>query len=434
MKKEFLISAILLAVILFGGCRTPEPAPTAAIDYDRPLPPGELALRKITDPAMIPDFTFACYEITDLRQAIGRSLSYMSKPSSRQFFPYGNITHEHATASLQAFADMLDSGLMGRELAARIRDTFDVYISVGCDSRGTVLFTGYYTPIFEGSLTRTGRFQHPLHKQPADLAKADDGTILGRRGAGGTFVQYPSRSQLMTSGELIGQELVWLSDPFEVYVAHVQGSAKIRLPDGRLITVGYAANNGHEYRSIARKMVSDGVMRSDQLSLKAMIEYFKANPGAAEQYIAQNPRFVFFQMSQGEPRGSLNEPVTTMRTIATDKSIYPRASIAFLSTDLPSVSSGSILQRKFTGFVLDQDTGGAIRAPGRCDVYMGIGDEAGRRAGHTYQEGKLYYLFLRTSAAPVVAGSSYDPMTASPWNKDSLPMPAGSPSQVMLNR
>jgi membrane-bound lytic murein transglycosylase A len=251
-------------------------------------------------------------------------------------------------------------------------------------------------------LQRTEKFQYPLYKQPADLVKTEDGTILGRRQADGTLTPYPSRSELMMSGELVGSELVWLSDPFEVYVAHVQGSAKIRLPDGRLITVGYAANNGHEYKSIARKMVSDGVMRSDQISLKAMIDYFKARPGEAERYIAQNQRFVFFQMSQGDPRGSLNEPVIAMRTIATDKSIYPRGSLAFLSTELPGIADGT-LKRKFTGFALDQDTGGAIRAPGRCDIYMGVGDDAGRRAGHTYQEGRLYYLFLK----PTVNAGKY---------------------------
>jgi len=423
MKREFLISGVLVLVVFLGGCHAPQPPAAGGLDYDRPLPPGELALRKITDPAMIPDFTFACYEVAELREAVGRSLNYLSKPSSRQFFPYGNVTHEQAAASLQALAELLDSGVAGRELAARIRDTFDVYISVGCDNRGTVLFTGYYTPIFEGSLERTAQFQHPLYKQPADLAKADDGAILGRRGAGGTFTPYASRSELTTSGDLANNELVWLSDPFEVYVAHVQGSAKIRLADGRLITVGYAANNGHEYKSIARKMVSDGVMRSDQLSLKAMIDYFKSHPGEAERYIAQNPRFVFFQRSEGDPRGSLNEPVTTMRTIATDKSIYPRGCLAFLSTDLPSAASSTVMQRKFTGFVLDQDTGGAIRAPGRCDVYMGVGDEAGRRAGHTYQEGRLYYLFLKSPS-----------LTASPWRRESLPLPDADTSQAVLNR
>jgi len=106
-------------------------------------------------------------------------------------------------------------------------------------------------------------------------------------------------------------------------------------------------------------------------------------------------RFVFFRKEDGEPRGSLNEPVTSMRTIATDKSIFPRGSLVFISTVLPQVEGYRVVNKSYQGFVLDQDTGGAIRAPGRCDVYMGQGELAGRLAGRTYQEGKLYYLFLK---------------------------------------
>jgi membrane-bound lytic murein transglycosylase A len=324
-------------------------------------------------------------------------MNYMSKPSSQQFYPYGGISHGHATASLEAFAEMLDSGLVGRDLAAAINSKFDVYISVGCDNRGTVLFTGYYTPIFDGSLERTARFRYPLYRKPDDLVKAVDGVILGRQGAGGTYTPYPARAELERSGELVGLEMAWLADRFEVYVAHVQGSAKIRLASGELITVGYEANNGHEYKSVGKELIRDGKVSSGGLSLKAMIEYFKAHPGEAQMYIQRNPRFVFFRQSQGPPHGSLNEPVTTMRTIATDKSIYPRASLAYFSTRLPRGGGSYISQREFTGFVLDQDTGGGIRAPGRCDVYMGQGEYAGQKAGHTYQEGKLYYLFLKSA-------------------------------------
>ena len=414
MKRDFCSVAIIVLILVISGCQAPKPAIKATLDYDRPLPPGQLALRKITDPAMIPDFTFACYETMDLRQAVERSLNYISKPSSQQFFPYGGITHYHAKASLEAFSDMLGSGLIGRQLVEEIRRKFDVYISVGCDNRGTVLFTGYYTPIFDGSMDRTARFQYPLYKQPEDLVKTENGQILGRKGPGGVFTAYPSRDLLENSNQLDGLELIWLSDPFEVYVAHVQGSAKIRLSDGDLITVGYAANNGHEYKSIAREMVKDGRMKSSELSLKSMIEYFKRYPGEAQRYIQRNPRFVFFRASEGPPHGSLNEPVTTMRTIATDKSIYPRGCLAFLSTQLPSVASGSVYKRKFTGFVLDQDTGGAIRAPGRCDVYMGQGDLAGQKAGHTYQEGKLYYLFLKSAPTPPIA---FQTQTVTPTRK-----------------
>jgi len=115
-----------------------------------------------------------------------------------------------------------------------------------------------------------------------------------------------------------------------------------------------------------------------------------------DTYVRRNPRFVFFRNEEGEPRGSLNEQVTPMRTIATDKSIFPRAALGFISTALPQiVGGGQPAIQSYTGFVLDQDTGGAIRAPGRCDVYMGVGDMAGRLAGQTYQEGQLYYLFVK---------------------------------------
>ncbi|MHC4463049.1 MAG: 3D domain-containing protein, partial [Planctomycetota bacterium] len=114
------------------------------------------------------------------------------------------------------------------------------------------------------------------------------------------------------------------------------------------------------------------------------------------QYTQMNPRFVFFREEEGEPRGSLNEPVTPNRTIAMDKSIFPRGCLAFISTTLPKVAGDQVVLQPYRGFVLDQDTGGAIRAAGRCDIYIGQGDTAGELAGRIYQEGRLYYLFLKS--------------------------------------
>jgi membrane-bound lytic murein transglycosylase A len=392
MKTRISLSVLLVAgVFTTTGCQRPAVKPP----YDRPLPPGALALRKITNPDEIPDFTTGCYDMGAMRTATENSLNYLSKPSSRQFFPYGDITHQHAADSLKAFKDLIDSGLRGRQLSDAIVREFDVYISVGCDDMGTVLFTGYYTPIFDGSPAETGQFKYPLYKQPDDLVKDSLGEIRGRRGSDGRISPYPPRAEIETSGMLKGGELVWLSDPFEVYIAHVQGSAKLRMPDGELVTIGYAANNGHEYQSVAQELVRDGKIASDKLSLSAMIDYFKRHMNEIAGYTQRNPRFVFFRMEDGPPRGSLNEPVTAMRSIATDKSIYPRACLAFISTRMPRMIGGTIYRDPYEGFVLDQDTGGAIRAPGRCDVYMGQGDAAGQMAGQTYQEGRLYYLFLK---------------------------------------
>lgn len=402
MKARVFLAIGLIFAISMIGCQksqklisseqlVPEPQKP---DYTKQLPPGELALRKITNPAEIPDFTGACHDLSHLKTAINNSLNYLKKPSSKQFFPYGDIRHKQAEDSLKAFAKLIDAEHRGAQLNALIREQFDVYTSVGCDDKGTVLFTGYYTPIFDGSREFTARFHYPLYGQPEDLVKNAEGITLGRR-MGNKTVPYPPRAEIESSGMLTGKEIIWLGDPFEVYIAHVQGSARVRQPDGSLIGIGYAANNGHEYKGIAQPMIDDGKISKDQLSLSSMIAYFKAHANEVAEYTRRNPRFVFFRIEDGAPRGSINEPVTPLRTIATDKVIYPRACLAFLSTTLPRAVGDDVIHDQYTGFALDQDAGGAIRAPGRCDVYMGQGDTAGRVAGQTYREGRLYYLFVK---------------------------------------
>ncbi len=398
IMKQVVFLGLLSAIIL-TGCQTRR-AQRARPQYDRPLAPGQLALRKITDPNDYPDFTGGWRDLDGLKTAVQNSLRYLSKPSSRQYFPYAEIGHEQVVESLDTFLTLMDSGARSDEINGLIRAHFDVYESVGCDDQGTVLFTGYYTPILNGSLERTEQCRHPLYKMPEDLVKGPDGQALGRRGADGQLTPYPARAEIEDSGMLEGQELVWLADPFEAYIAHVQGSAKIRLADGRIVAVGYAANNGHEYVSVSERLMAEGKIPGDRMSLDTMINYFRNHPDEIQDYIRRNPRYVFFRMGEGTPRGSLNEPVIPWRTIATDKSIFPRASLAFISTSLPQAQAGTIAVRPYEGFVLDQDTGGAIRAAGRCDVYMGEGDEAGQLAGQTYQEGRLYYLFIKPELPP----------------------------------
>ncbi|MFH1614695.1 MAG: MltA domain-containing protein [Planctomycetota bacterium] len=399
MKNSTLMLVLLLifGVFVLVGCQKPERLKYVPItvepDYARPLPPGELALRKINDPRRMPDFTTACMDLSGLDAAVGYSLAYLSKPSSRRYFPYGNITHEQAVKSLQAFKELIRSGLSPAVMDGAIKQKFDVYESVGCDGYGTVLFTGYYTPILNASEKKTEQFKYPLYKTPGDLVKDNQGEVLGRRTASGGLEPYPPRAEIEDSAMLKGSELVWLGDEFEAYVAHVQGSAKLKMADGQMRTVGYAASNGREYKSVGQELVKDGLLSSKGLSLQAMIDFFKNNPYMVNKYICRNPRFIFFEYGGDDVRGSLNVPVTAMRTIATDKSVYPRACIGFITPQQKSRSAASALD--FTGFVLDQDTGGAIRAPGRCDIYMGTGYHAGSLAGRTYEEGRIYYLFLK---------------------------------------
>lgn len=398
-----------LAALALTACQQEEqlrPFEPEAKDYSKPLVPGELALEKV-DPSEYPDFSRGYLERSGLRQAIHYSLEYLTKPSSQRYYPYADITHDRVRRSLQAFLETLDAADSPEQFNALVRRRFDVYRSKGWDRQGTVYFTGYYTPIFEGRKQRGGAFQYPLYGMPPDLVKDEEGNILGRQTAQG-LEPYPTRRAIEEQNLLAGHEIAWLKDPFEAYVVSVQGSAKLRLADGSLWELGYTANNGREYEAIALKMVADGVLDRDEISLQNMIRFFQENPNLVTYYTWQNPRYVFFAEEEGGPYGSIGVPVTPYRTIATDKAVFPRAALTFADTRIAREVGGEIYDLPFRSFLLDQDTGGAIRAAGRADIYIGTGERAEAVAGRIGAEGQLYYLFVREEGASAELAAKSD--------------------------
>ncbi len=395
--RRFWRGAMILAavaVVGMGGCAKEKVAPPPVVkDFYRELPAGAAALRKITDPARIPDFRPAWDDRAGLQEALDESSRYMAAPSSKKYYPVqGEITHERVTAGLALFTELLHASATADELQQRLIAAFDVYESVGCDDRGSVLFTGYYTPIFNASVTPSEEYKYPLYKRPTDLVSDAEGNTQGRRESGGTVVPYYTRAEI-DGGALKGDELVYLKDRFEAYVCTIQGSARLRLPNGDWFNVGYAGNNGKEHTAIGLLMIKDGLITRAQLSLSGLMSYFAAHPEKLDEYLPRNERYVFFQKSDTDPLGSLGRPVTAYRSLATDKSLFPRGALVFADTNIPA--TGGTVQQPFKQFMFDQDAGGAIRAAGRADIYLGIGDEAGRIAGWTLSEGKLYYLIAK---------------------------------------
>jgi len=394
LQRHIGLGLIIAAAI--AGCSEPQeeisfaPEPP---DYFKPLPPGERALVKLTDPSQFPDFHEGYIRRTGLEQAALYSLEYMTKPSSRQFFPYGDVTHERAVVSIEAFLDVLQSVGSGEELDAAIKDRFDIYQSRGCDERGTVLFTGYYRPIFDARLQPDAEFRYPLYERPPDLELNPVTQTYQRKGGG----PYLTRSEI-ANGALAGQglDLCYLRDRFEAYIVTVQGSGRLRLADGRFFDVGYHGNNGYDYTSIGQTLVDRGLISPQELSLQGLIRFFQEHPEKLDEVLALNKRYVFFTPRIGGPFGSLNVPVTPFRSIATDKGVYPRACVGFLQTQVPAQNAdGEIRNHSYAGFAMDQDTGGAIRAAGRCDFFLGTGPTVGELAGRTFAEGKLYYIFVK---------------------------------------
>lgn len=408
-KRVPFAAAILLAA--GAACAAP-PAPQETVSpYDYELGAGQVGLVPLPPGEPWPDFSIGWQMREELVEAASRSLVYLSKPSSQTFFPYGEygeISHAHVVASLEGFREVLETSGSAEEFLRRLHDDFEVWVARGSSNTGDVFFTGYGTPILDGSRTPDEVHRYPLYAKPDDLDKDErTGEILGRRLPDGSHTPYWTTAELLASGALAGKELVWLANPFDAYIAQVQGSAVIRLPDGGLYEVGYAAKNGHEYRSIGLLLVEEGKIPKNRLSLQALRDYFAAHPEEADRVLPMNPSFVFFQASAGGPYGCLGQKVTALHTIATDKEVFPRAALAYVEVRLPDFAAdGSVVQRPHRFFALDQDRGGAIRSAGRCDVYMGLGDEAMARAGQVASRGRMYYLFLKPGRSGVAKAST----------------------------
>ena len=206
----------------------------------------------------------------------------------------------------------------------------------------------------------------------------------------------------MQSNRLKGLELLWFKKPLEPFMIQVQGSAKVIIESTHEnLYVGYAGSNDQKHVGLGYQLVKDGKIDKKHLSLPAVIEYFDRNPAELNEYIMRDDRFTFQKIytaaeAANWPTGSINEQVTADRSLATDKSIFPPASFTFIDVAKPDMTGQPVPCK---GFVLDQDTGGAIRAAGRADIYMGIGEQAGRRAGGEFSQGRLYYVFLKPNLA-----------------------------------
>lgn len=400
----------LLVLACVSGCtheKVQTGADIQAKDYSRPLPAGQSALVKITDPNQMPDVGTA-WQQRDLflRDAMDESIAWFDKPSTREWYPICGIGHAHARASVVAMREIMHQSDSEEAFEEEILEKFDVYRSVGCDDEGTVLFTGYYSPILDGKLAPEDSNDAPLYRRPSDLeTHPKTGQPLGRRTTDGQLESWPTRRQIEAANMFKGSELVWLEDPLSAYIAHVNGSAKIRMPDGSVQFVGYDGKTDRAYKGLGVSLVEAGMADPKSLSLSTVRRLHRRHPDQVEDLILDNDSYVFFREYDGGtwPAGSLGFPVTTERSIATDKSVYPRGGVVLVDTKTNTFGG----EKSFQQFMLDQDTGGAIRAPGRADLYMGTGSAAEILAGGQYAEGKLYYFFLKPEkVASVNAGWS----------------------------
>jgi membrane-bound lytic murein transglycosylase A len=300
------------------------------------------------------------------------------------------------------------------ETSSDVRAFFELYFEpysvvgkIGRHRDATGMITGYYEPLLFGARQPSAQFTTPLYAPPPDLLTVDlsalypelKGKRVRGRLEGNKVVPYYTRAELAAAPALHGREIVWLESAFEAFSLEVQGSGRVRLPDGETIRLQYADQNGQPYTSIGRYLVARGELTVAQASLEGIREWLNEHPGRVQEVLNANPSVVFFREerladpTQG-PKGTLGVPLTAERSIAVDPTSVPLGAPVYLATTFPG--SSVLLQR----LVVAQDTGGAIKGPVRADYFWGTGTGPGDQAGKMRQPGRMWLLWPKGVAPP----------------------------------
>ncbi|MGB7300816.1 MAG: MltA domain-containing protein [Burkholderiaceae bacterium] len=288
-----------------------------------------------------------------------------------------------------------------------IRQHFDAWQLINRLGAGDGLLTGYYEPLLTGSLTRENPDQVALYARPADLIAADPMFTRGQIETG------------QSDQRLSGLQLLWLDDPIEAFFLHIQGSGKVRLRDGRIVRAGFAGHNGHPYVAIGAELISKGKIRRADMTADAIKQWIRANPVAGRELMHSNPRFIFFKLDFSQPdgvgpAGSMQVPLTSLRSVATDKRYLPAGSLLYLDSHLPAsrkrAGAGDTNRnvanhdrdegKSLVGLTLTQDTGSAIRGAVRADLFTGSGQLAGQLAGQMKQPARIWLLWPKGKVPP----------------------------------
>ena len=349
-----------------------------------------------------------------IETAIDQSLTYLSRVPEDRRFRFGPTEYDkpHMTRSLELFRDFVATRPDREQLNQFIRQKYLVYRSIGRPPDDNVLFTGYFEPLYPGSLTPSPDYPVPVYGLPDNLVTVKLGDFspdwAGKRIIGHVedqrLVPYYTREEIQREGALREKApvIAWMQDPVDLYFIQVQGSGRLQTPNGQKVSILYAGQNGHTADLVGRHLIRENKVPKEEMSMQRIRQYFREHPEDTERMLHLDPSFVFFRIGTTGPLGNLGVEVTPGRSIATDRRIFPSGALAYVDTHKPLVSGHRVIGQwvPLKRFVLNQDTGGAIKGPGRADLFWGSGAYAETAAGHLKHPGDLYFLVLKPATPP----------------------------------
>ncbi|MDB5099896.1 MAG: MltA domain protein [Cyanobacteria bacterium RYN_339] len=358
-----------------------------------------LAAAVATAPATFPDDA----DKASLLASVAKTRAYLAGLHKPTLTLLGRpIATERFRRSAARFEALVKESWGTPQFDQDLEDQFELV-----DPRTPVRFTGYHLPLLEARAKRDATYRFPLYAPPTDMLAVPlgtfkptlAGTVLTGRVKGTLVVPYFTRTEIDDGNALANKQLevAWVADELGRYSLMVQGSGMLHFDDGRTVNVNYAGQNGHPYTGLGKALVADGKIPMAQLSMPTIEAYFKSNPDQMHGYLNRNPSYVFFKLAPDGPFGSDGIALTSGRSIATDKSLYPSGAITYVKYPRARFDDkGQVAGWDQGGrFVCDQDTGGAITGPGRVDIFYGGGQEGARRAGTLNGMGTLSVLLLK---------------------------------------
>jgi membrane-bound lytic murein transglycosylase A len=345
-----------------------------------------------------------------LGDGVRQSLEYYKKlpPETGLAFGPRRVTAGEMLITLRNFLLISENtSLTTDQKIRRIKDEFELFRSVGSNNGGRVLFTGYYEPVISCRKAADATHRYPLYRRPEDILEIDlsqfgedfgKDRIFGRLN-GKKVVPYYSRQEIDLQKALgsKGLEVLWCADPIDIYLVQVQGSGRADLGNGETVGILYDGQNGRPYRSLGKYLIDIGAIPKEEMSMPAIREFLRAHPDEVFAILNQNPSYVFFRVEDRPAVGNIGVPLTPGRSIATDSRLFPKGALALVRTERPVIGEDGKVKEwtPLTRFVLNQDTGGAIRGAGRVDLFWGQGREAELSAGYMQQEGRLFFLLRK---------------------------------------
>ncbi|MBI4249711.1 MAG: MltA domain-containing protein [Elusimicrobia bacterium] len=411
---RFFASAV--AALWLAGCvhLPPAPPPEAVTPPAKPAeaPSGPYFTKLL--PEQFPAFNDDLPKET-LSRAIDRSLAYLKSASFRLHQIGGaSYSRDFLIESLEDFKRLWKSAPDEKSFLESLRRNFDVYQSTGSDNAGKVVFSSYYEPTLPARDKPDAKFKFPLYARPPDMVdiqlkdfnpKWEDEKIIGRV-SGNKVSPYFTREEIDLDKALAGRnlELAWLSSNFDRLSLHIQGSGRLVFAGGVEKRAQFAATNNYPYRSVGLILIETGAMNRDEVTHERVRQYFEDHPEAGEWVIAKNKRYTFFEIKDiepdSEPLGTIRQQLTPGRSIAFDPQVAPLGILAFMETLIPSAAENGKLLGVIPAarFVVLQDTGGAIKGPGRVDLFAGHGPQAHTLATNLWYPGRLFLVIKKLPA------------------------------------